>query len=162
MLNKIYQEHKKIIYFSFVAIILVALISVFCFKLFKQNEIAKLIEIFITNAITFISICFGFYLTSLSILFSSKYIKLLNNEDPNKKTQRQIHTLREYFELAMYCALVTIIFCFLSLITLKLTNQTMSFIIFSIFLGFFVENFIFIFLLLKVFLNALVIQAREN
>ncbi|EAH5167594.1 hypothetical protein D8I16_08230, partial [Campylobacter jejuni] len=110
----------------------------------------------------FVSICFGFYLTTLSILFSSRYIKLLNNEDSKKKTQRQIHTLKEYFRLAIYCALITIVFCFLILITLKLENKNITFILFSFFLGFFAENFIFIFLLLKVFLNALVIQAKND
>ncbi|MCV3470659.1 hypothetical protein [Campylobacter sp. CNRCH_2015_0814] len=158
MLGNIYDEDKTKISISFVLIIVLVFISIFYLN-FEYSKIEKLIENFISNAITFVSICFGFYLTALSILFSSKYIKLLNNEDPKKKTQKQIHTLKEYFRLAIYCALITIIFCFLVLIVLKLKNEIIVSILFSVFLGFFIENFIFIFLLLKVFLNALIIQA---
>ncbi|ECO3391287.1 MULTISPECIES: hypothetical protein [Campylobacter] len=161
MLGNIYDEDKRKIFISFTLIIVLVFISNFYLN-FEYSKIEKLIENFISNAITFVSICFGFYLTTLSILFSSRYIKLLNNEDSKKKTQRQIHTLKEYFRLAIYCALITIVFCFLILITLKLENKNITFILFSFFLGFFAENFIFIFLLLKVFLNALVIQAKND
>ncbi|EAL6232341.1 hypothetical protein DT092_07910 [Campylobacter jejuni] len=135
MLGNIYDEDKRKIFISFTLIVVLVFISIFYLN-FEYSKIEKLIENFISNAITFVSICFGFYLTTLSILFSSRYIKLLNNEDSKKKTQRQIHTLKEYFRLAIYCALITIVFCFLILITLKLENKNITFILFSFFWDF--------------------------
>lgn len=135
MLGNIYDEDKRKIFISFTLIVVLVFISIFYLN-FEYSKIEKLIENFISNAITFVSICFGFYLTTLSILFSSRYIKLLNNEDSKKKTQRQIHTLKEYFRLAIYCALITIVFCFLILITLKLENKNITFILFPFFWDF--------------------------
>lgn len=55
-------------------------------------------ESLMQNFITFLSITFGFYMTSLSVLYNSKYIKKLYEEiDPKKPTQRKIHTLKNYF-----------------------------------------------------------------
>ena len=117
----------------------------------------------VTNIVTFISICFGFYLTSLSILFSSDYIKSLNAEDAQKPTQRQIHTLQKYFKLAIYCSLQTIIAALsVLLLAFLFPNKHIIIISTSFLISIFMKNFIFIHLLLKVFMNAFIVQARPN
>lgn len=168
MLNQIYNDdknrHKTLIVLLFCAVLCTCYIV---FSLFYNNQYIKdineFVKNFITNAITFVSICFGFYLTSLSILFSSKYIKTLNTEDTQKPTQRKIHTIREYFKLAIYCSLLTIITALLALSSFFLfSNKQIAIVIFSFFISFFVVNFLFIYFLLKLFMNALVIQARPD
>ena len=48
----------------------------------------EITESLMQNFITFLSITFGFYMTSLSVLYSSKFIKKLHSEADNKiKTQ---------------------------------------------------------------------------
>lgn len=168
MLNQIYNDGKnrhKTLIISLFFIVFFVCIVIFYYFFSNQyiKEINEFIKNFITNIITFISICFGFYLTSLSILFSSKYVKTLNSEDTQKPTQRRIHTIREYFKLAIYCSLITIVAALLVLLlSFLFPNKYTITVLFSVFMSFFVENFIFIYLLLKIFMNALVIQARPD
>ncbi len=162
MLNGIYANHKKSIIYSFIAIFLISIIF-FCYKSYKHDDIVKLMKDIIPNIITFISICFGFYLTSLSILFSSKYIKTLNGEDSEQPTQRKIHTVKEYFKYSIYCALLTIALCFIVIFaTFVCENIYILIVVLSALVGIFIENFIFIYYLLKIFMNALIIQARPD
>lgn len=170
MLDTIYNDrknkHKTIIISTFIGVFFVCFILSY-YALNNQHishsEIIKFIENFTSSIITFVSICFGFYLTSLSILFSSKYIKTLNVEDIQKPTQRKIHTIREYFKLAIYCSLLTIILSLLVLLLFFISqNKYILVITFSVFVAIFVENFIIIYWLLKIFMNALVIQARPD
>ncbi|WP_219349826.1 hypothetical protein [Helicobacter sp. 13S00482-2] len=52
----------------------------------------------------------GFYMTSLSVLYGSKYVKSLYNEiDPKKQTQPKIHTLKAYFINSAHWALMCIV-----------------------------------------------------
>lgn len=170
MLNTIYNgrknKHKTIIISIFIGVFFICLILSY-YALNSQhishNKIIKFIEHFTSSIITFISICFGFYLTSLSILFSSKYIKTLNVEDVQKPTQRKIHTIKEYFKLAIYCSLLTIILSLLVLLLFSIfQNKYILSITFSVFIAIFIENFIIIYWLLKIFMNAIVIQARPD
>ncbi|NDJ27636.1 hypothetical protein DMB95_06610 [Campylobacter sp. MIT 12-8780] len=165
MFNKIYENHKKIVWVIFLsslfACISVLYILFYCSDIL-QKDINEYMKGSVSNIITFMSICFGFYLTSLSILFSSKYLKKLYTEDHNKPTQRKIHTLKEYFQLAVYCALLTVIVSFIVLLILVFQNKWLSIFAFSLLMSIFVENFLFLFLLLKIFLNALVIQAMPE
>lgn len=126
------------------------------------KKIENLINTFSINLITFMSITFGFYLTSLSILFSSKYLEILYDIDQIKPTQRRIHTLQHYIKNAIYSALVTIIACFLALTTPIINNMYFCRIIFSLLLGLFIVNFVFIYFILKVFVNALIIQSLHK
>ena len=165
MFNGIYDKHKRMILYIFFAVMELTFLSMYLFGFYdiEHDTLKKFINAFISNVITFISICFGFYLTSLSILFSSKILKELNTEDPYKPTQRHIHTLKAYFKLAIYCSLLTIALSFvLFIISSFIEKVIVVLILCSLFLAIFVENFIFIYLLLRVFLNAFVFQARDN
>lgn len=163
MLNRIYDTHKKWILLAFVisfAVCLASMLYLVLWNCVNYNKLIEFIKNFITNVITFISISFGFYLTSFSILFSSQYIKTLNDEDIVKTTQRKIHTLKEYFKLAIYTSLLTIGISFIVLFGIIFKNEYILIVMFSFLVAFFIENFIFIYLLLKIFTNALVTQAK--
>lgn len=126
MVSRIYDIHKKLILLVFIISFIVCLFGMLYLILWNYVEYEKLIEFiknFITNIITFVSISFGFYLTSFSILFSSQYIKTLNKEDTLKPTQRRIHTLKEYFKLAIYTSLLTISASFIVLFVIIFQNE---------------------------------------
>lgn len=165
MFDMIYNDnknrHKTIIILTFFSAFLICIVLSYCFIWhIPHKEINEFIKSFTSSVITFMSICFGFYLTSLSILFSSQYIKTLNVEDAQKPTQRKIHTIREYFKLAIYCSLLTIVLALMVLsMSFVLQNKYILITSFSIFIAVFIENFVFIYLLLKIFMNALIIQA---
>ncbi len=163
IMRGIYEEDRVFITSTFaIFFILFLILSCFLSSIININNFIELLKNFITNIITFISIAFGFYLTSLSILFSSKYINMLNITDKRKSDQKQIHTLREYFKLAIYCALATIVISFITLICIFSNEKIIMTIAFAFLVAIFIENFIFIYLLLKIFMNALVIQARKD
>ncbi|EAI4847369.1 hypothetical protein FRP30_04935 [Campylobacter jejuni] len=163
MMRGIYKEDKKIIICIFItSFILFLIISYFLLCVMDIKKIIEPMENFTTNIITFISIAFGFYLTSLSVIFSSKYIGMLNTTDERKPDQKKIHTLREYFKLTIYCALTTIVVSFMTLICIFFNERNIIAIVFALLVAIFIENFIFIYLLLKIFTDALVIQARKD
>lgn len=108
------------------------------------------------------SITFGFYLASLSILFSSKYLGTLYDIDPLIPTQRKIHTLKHYITDAICIALATIIICFMSLIAPIIDNIYFYLAIFALLITLFIINFVFIYFIFKVFINALITQSSEK
>ncbi len=129
-----------------------------------------IIDVFISeslmqNFITFLSITFGFYMTSLSVLYNSKYIKQLYDEiDPIKPTQRKIHTLKNYFKNSAYWSLFSIgLLMIYSLITVVEKNILIINPFFeSILVSVVFINFIFMFLLFKVFLNGLITESNKK
>src|SRR3989339_683078 len=142
-----YNEHMK--YLVFIAV------GIFGTSFFIDVSIS---ESLMQNFITFLSITFGFYMTSLSVLYNSKYIKKLYDEiDPRKPTQRKIHTLKNYFKNSAYWSLFSIgLLMSYSLIT-KVENSTLVLNAFleSILVAVVFVNFVFMFLLFKVFINGL-------
>jgi len=154
-----YRYHK----ISIITIFSLSFISIFISLIFfDMGKIENFINTFSTNLITFMSITFGFYLTSLSILFSSKYLGTLYDIDPIKPIQRRIHTLKYYIKNAIYSALITIIACFLALVAPIINNVYFYKIIFSLLIGLFIINFMFIYFILKVFINALIVQSLHK
>lgn len=148
-----YSKHIK--YLVFIAI------SIFGILFLIDISIS---ESLMQNFITFLSITFGFYMTSLSILYNSKYIKRLYDEiDPKKPTQRKIHTLKSYFNSSAYWSLFSI---GMLMIYSLLTNVQSNILILnsfyeSILVSVVFVNFIFIFLLFKVFVNGLIEEAKN-
>lgn len=115
-------------------------------------------ESLMQNFITFLSITFGFYMTSLSVLYSSKFIKKLHNEVDRKiKTQTKLQTLTSYFKVSAIWSIVSIIVSFFySLYFKTVNNYFISEPIFeSVLIAILSINFLFLFLLLKIFLNGL-------
>lgn len=149
-----YKEHK---FYLFISIFVIVSLS-FTIDISISESLMQ-------NFITFLSITFGFYMTSLSVLYNSKYIKKLYDEvDPKKPTQRKIHTLKNYFKNSAYWSLFSIgILIVYSLVTevenniLQLTPFFESVLVTTVFI-----NFIFILLLFKVFINGLIEEVSNG
>lgn len=163
-----YNLHK----YSAGVLFLFVLISTCSFLPVKINE--SLTE----NLITFFSITFGFYMTSLSVLYSSSFIqKLYDKIDPQIKTQTKLHTLKSYFSISTYWSLFSIVLLILfSLFASKDINSMLSLNIGKLnILDFWVNidsciesiivstaalNIYFLVLLLKIFLNGLLEEGK--
>lgn len=146
---------KHIIYLSLVSI------SIFGICFFIDVSIS---ESLMQNFITFLSITFGFYMTSLSVLYNSKYIKKLYEEiDPKKPTQRKIHTLENYYKSSAYWSLFSIAVLIVYSLTTKIQNNILVLDSFfeSILVSIVFINFIFMFLLFKVFVNGLIEEVAK-
>ncbi|WP_320346238.1 hypothetical protein [Sulfurovum sp.] len=148
-----YSEHVKSLFLT--------TIGIFTIFFFIDVTIS---ESLMQNFITFLSITFGFYMTSLSVLYNSKYIKKLYDEiDPKKPTQRKIHTLKTYFKNSAYWSLFSIgLLMIYSLIT-KIENNVLDLNAFfeSILVSVVFINFIFMILLFKVFINGLIEESTK-
>lgn len=121
-------------------------------------------ESLMQNFITFLSITFGFYMTSLSVLYNSKYIKKLYDEiDPKKPTQRKIHTLKSYFKNSAYWSLFSIGLLMIYSLISKVVGSVLILNTFmeSILVSVVFVNFIFMFLLFRVFINGLIEEAGK-
>ncbi|MDY0403188.1 MAG: hypothetical protein RBQ76_07105 [Sulfurovum sp.] len=151
--SKMYSEHVKSLFLT--------TIGIFTIFFFIDVTIS---ESLMQNFITFLSITFGFYMTSLSVLYNSKYIKKLYDEiDPKKPTQRKIHTLKTYFKNSAYWSLFSIgLLMIYSLIT-KIENNVLDLNAFfeSILVSVVFINFIFMILLFKVFINGLIEESTK-
>lgn len=149
-----YREHSKILILIFIGIFIT------CF--FIDVSIS---ESLMQNFITFLSITFGFYMTSLSVLYNSKYIKKLYYEiDFKKPTQRKIHTLKSYFKNSAYWAIFSIgllmIYSLISKVesSILILNTFMESILVSVVF----VNFVYILLLFKIFINGLIEEVNNE
>ncbi len=150
---KMYSEHIKILFLTTIGIFII------CFSIDVSIS-----ESLMQNFITFLSITFGFYMTSLSVLYDSKYIKKLYDEiDPKKPTQRKIHTLKSYFKASAYWSLFSIGLLMIYSLATKVESNILvlstffeSLLVFIVFV-----NFVFMFLLFNVFINGLVEEAAK-
>lgn len=94
-----YKSHKIVSFLVFFSSIVFAYLS----------EV-KITEAISQNMVTFFSVVFGFYMTSLAILYSTRYAKKLHKEiDPKNNNQRKIHTLKNYFHLSGTWSIFSII-----------------------------------------------------
>lgn len=150
-----YTKHKVIIFFSAIAI----------FYIFNFIVDVHISESMIQNFITFLSIIFGFYMTSLSVLYNSKYIKKLYDEiDSNRRTQRKIHTLKAYFSNSAYWSLGSIAYIMACSLFISANDSVLQFNRFveALMIAIIFLNFIFMILLFKVLLNGLVHESMSE
>jgi hypothetical protein len=108
---------------------------------------------FISNSITFLSIILGFSITSLSILFSSNYVRNLYNEDDfEDKSLTLLHRLANYYKASFYISFFTLMYLliigiipsikYLEIIIFPLLgiNIYIQYLLISLFLRLFVKN----------------------
>ncbi|WP_164701171.1 hypothetical protein [Aliarcobacter cryaerophilus] len=103
-------------------------------------------------------------MTSLSVLYSSKFIKKLHSEVDNKiKTQTKLHTLTAYFRNSAIWSIISIIVLFIYSLFFKAVDNYIQIdpIFESLLISILSINFLYLFLLLKVFLNGLMEEANE-
>ncbi len=136
----------------------------------------RLTQSFIGFLVTFFSIVFGFYITALSVLFSSNFSKNLWKErDPFIKGQKKIHTLINYFKSSLFLLLLSIVVS----LTISLTGMTIdsdyriipeSFwgnalhlerVFMAVSLGIATTNIVFMTLLLKIVLNGFLTESSS-
>ncbi len=68
-------------------------------------------DTFYTNTITYLSVSFGFIVTSLSILYNSTYIKgLYKNKDYESSTLTVLHRLGRYYKISIYYSVFLILY----------------------------------------------------
>lgn len=153
----IYKEDKYLIsIIMFASIIVGVSFWIFCISFDKE-----LIRNYTTNVITFTSITMGFYIASISSLLSSKYIRTLNKEDKQITGQLQIHTVIYYFKYSIYSSLSTIILSFILMFN-NYFYPSLSVVLLTITTGTIGVNVLFIYIILKLLSNALIIQIEEN
>ena len=61
------------------------------------------------SLITFFSVVFGFYVTSLSILYSSSYIEELHKKIDEKAQKRETHILKDYLLAFGFCSMSSVV-----------------------------------------------------
>ena len=141
----------------------------FFFGLFYSNKI-KISESACQNLVTFFSITFGFYLTSLAIVYNSASIKSLYQEiDPKNSSRRKIHTLKIYFKAACYWAIFSIIFLILYGIDINsessnysLVNIDLKLLMSGISAGISAVNVFFSIIFLKYILDNLIQESKNK
>lgn len=110
-----------------ILIIVIFILTSLLFYFFKLDYN----DVFYSNVITYLSISFGFIITSLSILYNSEYIKqLYKNKDYESNTLTVLHRLGRYYKINIYYSIFLILhFIILNQITQKYTFiQNMEFI----------------------------------
>lgn len=108
-------NHKilSIIIFSLV------LLSSFLFKAKLTNETAQ-------SLVTFFSVVFGFYITSIAILYNSTYAKNLHALIDKKAQKRSSQILKSYLLISGYMSIFSIS---IIIIFIMLTTQSSSFVL---------------------------------
>lgn len=87
---------------------------------------AKITEALSQNLITFFSIVFGFYMTSIAIIFNSSYAKHLYSKINDKGDKREIHILKDYFLVSGYWSLLSINLILLFMIFGEKSNDVLT------------------------------------
>lgn len=109
-------------------------------------------DVFLSNSITFISIVFGFTITSLSILYSSDYAQNLYHQDDSEDSSiSKLHRLANYYKTSINSSLFTVLFLLIQtlfdfnfdnifIIPLMGLNVFIFYLIFNLFIKLFVQN----------------------
>lgn len=87
----------------------ICLIILFLTALFSYCLNAGMTETVSKNLVTFFSVVFGFYMTSIAILYNSSYTKKLYKQIDDKEQKRGIHKLRDYLLASGYCSVSSIV-----------------------------------------------------
>lgn len=122
--------------------------------------------------VTFFSIAFGFFITSIAILYNSSYLKELYNYIDKKNQKRGIHILIIYFRTSIYWSFISIGTIVLYSLLINIDNLKETQVIFigydiqnvisSLVLSISCVNALFIFLLVNVILNGMSHEAKSN
>lgn len=163
MWNRLYKRDKFLIGIIASITLLLGAYLLFCVDIFQNNNsnFNNFLNSFASNTITFVSICFGFYITSISILASSKYITQFHEPDPKNTTQRKSHTLKAYLKMAVFLQILTIIVAFALLISI-LFNLLVAKVILCLLVCNLVLDIYFILLILEILFNVLIEQSKKE
>lgn len=83
----------------------------------------KISEAVTQNLITFFSIAFGFYMTTIALIFGSSYAHNLYQAITIDGEKREIHVLKIYFKIASYWSLFSIVIILILMVFGKKNND---------------------------------------
>lgn len=150
---------KKIIY----GIVLFVLISACQYFLIGKFSISNDL---ITNIITFLSIIFGFYITSLAIFVTSQYVSnLYKIVDKENQTVTLLHTLVKNYKIGLTVILVSILYLlFLNFSTSQSIDKSILLNNFKVlpFLPLVIFNFCYSHKMLSDLINVIIQEAKHK
>jgi hypothetical protein len=116
------------------------------------------------DIITFLSILFGFYITSLAIFVTSHYVSSLYNiVDKNRRGQTLLHTLTQNYSFGLRIALLSLVyFVWLAVFFDENTNLTFGDYQLIPFLGVLVLNFGYCFIMLRDLISIIIQEAKNR
>ncbi len=142
------------------------LFIILCAIQYRYLKSFSLTSDFISNFITFLSIVFGFYITSLAIFVTSRYVaNLYKFTDKNNKDVTLLHALVYNYKRGLTIILASILYFLVlelyffndSKTTIPLSNN------FALpALGLFIINFMYSYKMLKDLINIILQEAKEN
>jgi len=151
---------KKNIIYSTLVFVVVIIIQNYFFSNVKFNASV------ISDVITFLSIVFGFYITSLAIFITSQFVSdLYKIVDKNDKSSTLLHTLINNYKFGLLLALISLIyFIFIKLFIQTDINNEISFGYLPIYplIAFLVLNFIFCFMMLNDLVNIIIQEGKRR
>ena len=150
---------KKIIYLVVLFIIISLSQYFFIGKFSVSNDL-------ITNIITFLSIIFGFYITSLAIFVTSQYVSSLYKIiDKENQTVTLLHTLVRNYKIGLTVILISILYLlFLNFFI----NQTLEKVLLLNnlktlpFLSVVIFNFVYSYKMLSDLINVIIQEAKNK
>ncbi|MBX4204799.1 MAG: hypothetical protein KW788_01260 [Candidatus Doudnabacteria bacterium] len=120
----------------------------------------------VDNVIIFLSIVFGFYITSLAIFVTSKYVsdlyKTIDNKNPSLTL---LHTLMKRFKFGLDLILITVLYLLLINFFIKqtLSNELLLSNYYILpFSGIVLLNFIYGYILLNDLVNIIIQEAKNK
>jgi hypothetical protein len=120
----------------------------------------------ISDIVTFLSILFGFYITSLAIFVTSQYVSNLYKViDKNNKTQTLLHALTSNYKLGLLLTLASLIyFIFIQFFINFPVDGLISLgnIMLYPVLAFLVIDFLYCFLMLKDLIEIIVQEGKDR
>jgi len=150
---------KKILYSSLIFSIIVC-IQYYFFRDFEFN--ASLFA----DIVTFLSIVFGFYITSLAIFITSQYVSdLYKIVDEKNKSLTLLHTLTNNYKFGLLLTLVSLLYFIMIQFVIKAdVNNEISLGNASAFpiLALLVINFIFCFIMLNDLVNIIIQEGKRK
>ena len=120
----------------------------------------------ITNIVTFFSVIFGFYITSLAIFVTSTYVsQLYKITDQNNKSVTLLHTLITQYKVGLILILISILYLlFIEFILSQTDNNKiiLSNIYVLPFLGLVIANFFYSYRMLNTLIKIIIQEAKNK
>ncbi len=120
----------------------------------------------LSSIITFLSILFGFYITSLAIFVTSQYVSSLYLViDSNKKEQTLLHTLTQNYKFGLVLILLSLVyFIGVQLFSDASNSDALSFgdLIFIPVIPFLTLNFLYCYFMLTDLINIIIQEGKSR
>jgi CBS domain containing-hemolysin-like protein len=121
----------------------------------------------LNGVITFLSIIFGFYIASLAIFVSSRYVsELYSITDKDNKNLTLLHRLIKNYEFGLTMILISIAYFLIVQLLISQSEKKSMLLaenpLFAVFLPMLCLNFLYSYRMLKDLLNVIIQEAKRN